>query len=197
MQRRRGEQLEEALLDAAWEELEERGYDALTIEGVAERAGTSRAVVYRRWATKAELVAAAITYVFRRVRLEPPDTGTLRGDLMELFQRMNASRAPLITGFMVQAGGFYRETGKSFADLREEILDGQATTQSVIFDRAIARGEIDPSRLTPRLRRLPSDLYRLELMMTMKPVPDATIAEIVDAVFLPLVGVGAGEPRRA
>lgn len=116
---------------------------------------------------------------------------------MELFQRMNASRAPLITGFMVQAGGFYRETGKSFADLREEILDGQATTQSVIFDRAIARGEIDPARLTPRLRRLPSDLYRLELMMTMKPVPDATIAEIVDAIFLPLVGVGAGEPRRA
>ena len=47
-QRRRGIALEEALLDAAWAELTERGYDGFTIDAVAARAGTSRAVLYRR-----------------------------------------------------------------------------------------------------------------------------------------------------
>ena len=47
-QRRRGPALEEALLDAAWTELTERGYDEMTIDAVAVRAGTSRAVLYRR-----------------------------------------------------------------------------------------------------------------------------------------------------
>jgi AcrR family transcriptional regulator len=192
VQRRRGEHLEAALLEAAWEELEERGYDALTIEGVAARAGTSRAVLYRRWATKAELVAAAITFVVKRGHPEVPDTGSLRGDLVEMLHRMNSVRAPMATGLMAQVGAFYRETGKSFADLRSEILGDHSPSQQIIFDRAIARGEVDPARLTPRLRRLPWDLYRLELMMTMKAVPDETIAEIVDEVFLPLVGIQAG-----
>ena len=59
-QRRRGAALENALLDAAWDELVEKGYDGFTIESVAERAQTARAVIYRRWATKPELMRAAI-----------------------------------------------------------------------------------------------------------------------------------------
>ena len=51
--RRRGATLERALLDAAWEELQESGYARLTMERVADRAGTSRAVIYRRWRNRA------------------------------------------------------------------------------------------------------------------------------------------------
>src|SRR5580704_17603611 len=58
--RRRGEALETALLDAAWEELQAVGYAGLTTEAVADRAGTSRAVIYRRWPKRAELVIAAL-----------------------------------------------------------------------------------------------------------------------------------------
>ncbi|MGN6032748.1 MAG: TetR/AcrR family transcriptional regulator [Thermomicrobiales bacterium] len=195
MQRRRGEQLEEALLEAAWVELEERGYDALTIEGVAERARTSRAVVYRRWATKGELAVAAIAFSWRRECPEIPDTGSLREDLIEMFRRANATRAPRITGLLVQIGAFIRDTGKSIADLREEILHDLRPSQHVILDRAIARGELDPARLTPRLRQLPWDLYRHELIVTMKPVPEETIVAIVDEIFLPLVGLGDESAR--
>ncbi|MGN6483541.1 MAG: TetR/AcrR family transcriptional regulator [Thermomicrobiales bacterium] len=195
MQRRRGEQLEEALLEAAWAELEERGYDALTIEGVAERARTSRAVVYRRWATKGELAVAAIAFSWRRERPEIPDTGSLREDMIEMFRRANATRAPRITGLLVQIGAFIRDTGKGIADLREEILHDLRPSQHVILDRAIARGELDPARLTPRLRQLPWDLYRHELIVTMKPVPEETIVAIVDEIFLPLVGLGDESAR--
>jgi AcrR family transcriptional regulator len=48
MHRRRGRHLEDALLDAAWAELTERGYAGFTLESVAKRAGTSTPVIYRR-----------------------------------------------------------------------------------------------------------------------------------------------------
>lgn len=53
--RRRGKTLNRALLEAAWEELVTKGYDALTFDAVARRASTSKPVVYRRWTTKYEL----------------------------------------------------------------------------------------------------------------------------------------------
>jgi len=57
--RRRGAKLEAALLQAAWDELTAVGYAALTMEGVAARARTGRAVLYRRWPSRSELVLAA------------------------------------------------------------------------------------------------------------------------------------------
>jgi AcrR family transcriptional regulator len=82
--RRRGPALEAALLDAAWEELSKRGYKAFTIDAVADRAGTSRPVLYRRWATEQDLVRAAIAHGARGERLPTPDTGTLRGSRNKL-----------------------------------------------------------------------------------------------------------------
>ena len=86
--RRRGAALEEALLDAAWTELTERGYDDMTIEAVAVRAGTSRAVLYRRWPNKQELVLAALEHEVRKDVVVAPDTGSLRGDVIELLQQI-------------------------------------------------------------------------------------------------------------
>ena len=85
--RRRGAQLEQAILEAAWAELNDVGYAALTIEAVAARAGTSKPVIYRRWPSRAELVLAA----WARQRPAPSpaiDTGALRSDLITLFSRI-------------------------------------------------------------------------------------------------------------
>ncbi|WP_419817645.1 TetR-like C-terminal domain-containing protein [Glaciibacter flavus] len=60
----------------------------------------------------------------------------------------------------------------------------------VILARGVERGEIDPARITPRISSLPFDLFRHELLMTLQAVPDETIEEFVDEIFLPLV-----EPR--
>src|SRR3569833_4284158 len=81
--RRRGAELEAALRDAAWDELASGGYGAFTIEGVAARANTSRPVVYRRWSDRAELATAAIAHHGRANPVEVPDTGSLRGDLID------------------------------------------------------------------------------------------------------------------
>jgi AcrR family transcriptional regulator len=84
--------LEEALLDAAWTELTERGYDDMTIDAVAVRAGTSRAVLYRRWPNKQELVLATLAHEVRKDVVVIPDTGCLRGDVIELLQQANKLR---------------------------------------------------------------------------------------------------------
>ena len=185
--RRRGEELEKALLDAAWAELQERGYDALTFEAVAARAETSRAVLYRRWSTKAELVRAAIVEGMKVGRPTIPDTGSLREDTIEMLRRMNGSRARFAMLLTIQLGPYFAETGTSFVDLRRDLIADAATSDVVIMERAIARGEVDPERITPRIRSLPFDLLRAEFVMTFQSVADDVLVEIVDTIFLPLV----------
>lgn len=187
MTRRRGQELEDALLTAAWDQLVEGGYGAFTLEAVAERAGTSRPVLYRRWKNRNELLAAAVRYASNRDTVAIPDTGSLRGDILALFEVSNRSRVGLAVALNVQLGGYFSETGTSMHDLREQMLGDRVTGMKIIMDRAIARGEVDPDRLTPRLVSLPFDLYRHELIMTLKPVPRDTQEQILDEVFLPLV----------
>jgi hypothetical protein len=81
--------------------------------------------------------------------------------------------------------GYFAETRSSYADLRNEFASRGPIDD--ILQRAVERGEIDPRKLTPRIAALPIELVRHEMMMTMAPVPDSVIAEILDEVFLPLV----------
>lgn len=185
--RRRGAELEEALLDAAWAELSEHGYGALTIDAVAQRAGTSRTVVYRRWATKVELTEAAVAWVGRRNRTDPPDRGSLREDLLALMRETNQSRVGLMALVIVYLGGYFQETGTTPYDLRRLLLDGGPTGLEVVVQRAAERGEIDPVRLAPRVLSVASDLFRHEAIMRLGEVPDDVLVSIVDDVYLPLV----------
>ena len=95
--RRRGEELESALLDAAWEELATVGFASLTMESVAARAKTGVAVLYRRWPNKDDLVLAAIEHYRRTHVVETPDTGTLRGDLLALLGGFSDGRSSFTT----------------------------------------------------------------------------------------------------
>ncbi len=145
-------------------------------------------MIYRRWAAKPELVRAAIAHQGLRERVPVPDTGGLRGDLIAALRGASERRAPLLGLFLsARIGGFYTETGTSFSDLRDEFLAGRVSLVDTILDRAVERGEADPDRLTPRVRSVAFDLFRHELLMTQRPVPDAVIESIVDEIVLPLV----------
>lgn len=185
--RRRGAELERALLDAAWEELDAHGYDDLTYDAIAARAQTSRAVLYRRWSKKADLVRAAVLHVIGDVHVEPPDTGSLRSDVIEALRQVNTSRAVMAVALLTRLGDYYRATGESLADLIDEVTGGQNPIMKVIAERAAARGELDLDAVSDRVLRTPVDLFRLEFVLTYAPVPDKVIEEIVDEVFLPLI----------
>lgn len=185
--RRRGPALEEALLDAAWTELTERGYDELTIDGVAVRAGTSRAVLYRRWPNKQELVLAAVAHEVAKDVVVAPDTGSLRGDAIALLRQANKVRVGLVVPLLTRLGGFYQQTGSSLADLETLVRGRRDAALDQAIQRAIDRGEIEPDQVTERIARLPVDLFRYEVLMTLRPLPDEAIEEIVDTVWLPLL----------
>jgi len=185
--RRRGKELDDAILVAALAELTDGGYAQFTVERVAERAGTSRHVVYRRWSTRSELALQALMHNSDRARRPVPDTGSLRGDVIALLSQANELRLGLVATFSVQLGTYYTETGTTPEQLRQQVIGDRPRAMEVIMDRATARGEADPARLTPRIVTLPVDLIRHEALMSLSTVPQATILEIVDDIFLPLV----------
>jgi AcrR family transcriptional regulator len=185
--RRRGTKLEAAILEAAWDELTEVGYPALTMEGVAARAKTSRAVLYRRWPNRPELIVAALGHHAAVTPIGLPDTGTLRGDLLALLRHMSARVGEVAGVFSFLIADYFQQEGLSPAALRERAVAGAPSEMELMLERAAERGEIDPARLSPRIRTLPEDIVRHDLIMNQQPVPDSTLVEIVDKIFLPLV----------
>ncbi len=189
--RRRGAELEQAILDAAWAELKDVGYNGLTIEAVATRAGTSKPVIYRRWSSRAELVLAAWSSQVP-VTLETPDTGTLRTDLLALFtkiaRRVDSMMSEMIAGVMGEA---FRHP-EVVALLRERLKTAPLSdVVRSIVRRAVDRGELGPTQLPQRATRIPLDLIRNEAMVFGAPIPEETITELVDDVYLPLLhGLG-------
>lgn len=186
--RRRGAALEDALLDAAWQVLVELGYNGFTFEAIAARAGTSRPVLYRRWPRREDLLIATLARYWQPIEI--PDTGSLREDALTLLRRVNTERARTMIIMRNQLADYFRETGTSFDDLRDRLRPaGQAVAFGRIITRAVERGELVDVPRSKRLVNLPLDLVRHDMLTTMDAVPDESVIEIVDELWLPLIGL--------
>jgi AcrR family transcriptional regulator len=183
--RRRGATLEHALLDAAWEELQESGYARLTMERVADRAGTSRAVIYRRWRNRAEIVIAAMRHHQPVLSGAIPDTGTLRGDVLAILRRASARITEIGPDTVIGMLSDLLSDAEAFDQILEQLTRSGGEVMSSVIDRAAARGEAR-NDISPRVARLPLDLLRHELILTHQPPSQLTLEQIVDEVFLPL-----------
>jgi AcrR family transcriptional regulator len=189
--RRRGEELEAALLEAAWDELIDVGFAGLTMENVAARAHTGIAVLYRRWANKDELVFAAIENYGRVHPIDLPDTGTLRGDLIAVLTSFSKARAGFIAIAATSAfSGLMADSGLTPVQVREKMIGDQPGRRDVIYRRAHERGEIDLDRVPAAVLSMPIDLVRHDLLINLKPLKRARIESIVDDLFLPLTLTG-------
>lgn len=190
--RRRGSELETALLEAAWQELVEVGYARLTMESTASRAHTGVAVLYRRWANKDELVLAALEHHRHTHPVDAPDTGSLRGDLLaELTALSEALAGYFAITVATFFSGLMASTGlDSPARARERLMAAHpAPGLRPLYQRAHDRGEIDAARVPSAVLAMPFDLVRQDLLMDLEPLPAARIRSIVDELFLPLVRI--------
>ena len=184
--RRRGDELNRAIFTATLEELVEVGYPRLTMERVAERARTSKASLYRRWAGRAELLMDAILHMFPTVD-DLPDTGELRGDLLTALRTMaDALNSPVgiaaravITEIDVDRDALHRHRDRFVQRRNQLMLD--------LLRRAAARGEVRPGALTPRVASVGPALMRDHFLSCGGPIPDEVIVEIVDEVLVPLI----------
>ncbi|WP_228003215.1 TetR/AcrR family transcriptional regulator [Nocardia australiensis] len=184
--RRRGEVLERAILRAASEELAEVGYVGFGIDRVAARAGTNKTTIYRRWPSRAALATAA----FRDTALadDLPDTGDLRADALAML-RAAAERIASRQGEILQVlATEMRSEPELMAEVRDELIGAGITRWLTLLGRAVARGQARPEALSPRIATVAVDLLRNEyLLRGVTAVPDTTIIEIIDTIYLPLV----------
>ncbi|WP_040834647.1 TetR/AcrR family transcriptional regulator [Nocardia brevicatena] len=192
--RRRGADLEDAILRAGADELLEHGYAGLTMGRVAARAGTNKNAIYRRWPNRLALGIAAYRQLAEAVT--PPDTGSLRDDALEMLRRANRHwSSPLGTvlrDLLAAAGG----ASELLAQLPDQSADATAATWLTILGRAVARGEAAPEALHPRVATVAIVLLRNEFVTRGIPTaPDEVLVEIVDEVYLPLVRRRGPDPR--
>ncbi|GAA1681296.1 TetR/AcrR family transcriptional regulator [Glycomyces endophyticus] len=138
--RPRDAQIDDAIVRATRELLVERGYAKLTMDAVAKRAGIGKAAIYRRFATRQEMIFAATVHGMEEQ--PPPDSGTLRGDLAAVCRtiaaQLGAAPPDVLHGLLAdihadQALGA-RFTGSFIG--REQYVLGE------VLDRALARGEL-------------------------------------------------------
>ncbi len=186
--RRRGEELEGAILQAAAQELRESGYAGMTMDRVAARAGTNKNAIYRRWPHRAALGIAAYRHLSDAV-MPNPDTGTLRGDALEMLRRANETwsspHGAVLRGLLAAAA----DDPELLTLMRERSgTDTMDRAWLAMLERAAARGEAPAAAVHARVATTPIMLLRAEYAMRGIPsVPDEVLIEIVDEVFLPLV----------
>src|SRR5215207_3339695 len=146
--RRRGVELERAILRAALEELAEAGYSGLTMDRVAKRAGTNKTAIYRRWPNRAALGLAAYRQLVVTDQ-ELPDTGALRGDVLELLRGANrhwsSPAGDILRNLLAGAG----DNPELLEQLRVQSADAGSGTWLTVLGRAVARGEAPPEALHP------------------------------------------------
>jgi AcrR family transcriptional regulator len=184
--RRRGDALYLAIFKATLEELAAVGYAELKMEHVASRARASKGSLYRRWPSRAELVADAVYHTFPS-HGEIPDTGSVREDLLGCLRKfanlLNSPSGEAIRGLMA-------ETIRN-PDLMEAIrirfIDPGVAQFLEVLRRGAVRGEVRTSALTTRNASLCPDLLRQYFMAHHTPIPEEALIEIVDDVVLPLV----------
>jgi len=144
--RPRSEKAHKAILEAAAELLLARGLSAVSMDAVAERAGVSKATIYRWWPTKETLALDALYTEWATVQPTPRDTGSLRGDLLALLRpwaRLVRSRpyARVIAALLTQV-----HTDPAFgAEYRRRVVEPRREQARVVFRRAVERGEIPAS----------------------------------------------------
>src|SRR5579875_2791377 len=151
--RRRGDVLVDAIHDAVMVELAANGYDALSIERVAERAHTGKASIYRRWPTKLDLVLDAVDTALPSFEAVP-DTGTLRGDLLAVLRRIAKHMDSRAGGALRACMTDVKNHGELGAAVHERLITPRKRVMLDVLDRGVARGEVRPEAVTDRVVEL-------------------------------------------
>lgn len=171
------------ILEATLEVLDEVGYDLLTMDAVATRAKASKATLYRRWKGKPELVVAAI--MAHKGDRALPDTGTLRGDLLEAYcgsGGLNDPRAQSIISAVVTAMGRDPEFAEVY---RRDFIGPKLESSRAIYERARERGEVHPDvDITILAPSLAGIVLHRAFLLGEAVTPDL-VGRVLDEVILP------------
>lgn len=174
---------EAELLAVTLQLLQEHGYDRLTIDAVANTARASKATVYRRWPSKAELVLAAFTEGVRQAAVAP-NTGTLRGDLLKLGEACCAhanQHASTIRAVLVEVS---RHPALNDVMQHQFLVQRKALIQHVL-GQAVDRGEIAADAINEELWDLLPNYLIFRSIVPGRPPTSRTVQALVDEFIIP------------
>ena len=178
---------EEAILQAAMSLLSEVGYDQLTMDAVAERAKAGKATIYRRWTGKADLVATAIRRYAGSPETRPPQTKTLRQDLLAVLRTLTASLTGQDSGLILELLVAMRRDEELARTVRQHVLDHKQDVFAAVLARAVERGEVPATADHKLLAEISSAALFSRLLVTGEPLDDKFLRKLVDAVLLPVL----------
>jgi AcrR family transcriptional regulator len=174
---------ESELLAVTLQLLQEHGYDRLTVDAVAATARASKATVYRRWPSKAELVLAAFIEGIRQVAI-PPDTGTLRGDLLHMGQlicQQGQQHAGTIRAVLVEVS-----RNPALNDvMKHQFIEQRKALMYHILKQAVGRGEINQAAINDELWDLLPHYLIFRSIIPGRPPTKRTVQALVDEVVIP------------
>jgi AcrR family transcriptional regulator len=182
--------LDAAILDATLTGVAELGYDRLSMDDIASRAGVGKAAIYRRWASKAMVVADAIAHWRRRLGpVEPPNTGSLRGDIEALVAAVPDLKEPDLSTIQVVVGVATAAMHNPVlaAALDDLVLSTPRHIIRAVLDYAVSRGELPGGR---DLSLIPDAVLGLNVLrvMTGRPIDRVFVRRVLEDVILPLAG---------
>ncbi|WP_216911097.1 TetR/AcrR family transcriptional regulator [Nocardia sp. NBC_01377] len=180
--RPRSDRAHRAILDATRDLLAESGYDNLTIEGIAGRAGVGRPTVYRRWSSKAAIVAEAVTAGVLNTEILPlPDTGDIAADLATWWDgQIQLVRNPRVAA-MVRGWALASAESAVDADRLYTLITGplrQALTQRIAT--AVQLGQI---RSDVRLDMIAETLFGVVLFRVLTGTTHDPAGHVIDSLL--------------
>jgi len=179
------------ILGATIDVLAETGFDGMTIDMVAARAKAGKATVYRRWASKAELVIDAVGCMknadtdFEHL----PDTGTLRGDLIAMIKPHSIEDGQKKLRVMAGIVSMISKHPELTDSLYATMVEPRARANRLFLTRAIERGEIRADVDIEMLAMVSASMVSYRTLMLRKPVDRAFLISIIDGVILPAVAL--------
>jgi AcrR family transcriptional regulator len=169
-----------AILEAALLEYAERGFEGMSVDAVAARAGVSKATIYRRYPSKLELVIAA-AYQASDENAPKPDTGSLRGDLRAALGSLCALMNQETLGCVVRMVIADAVRHPDFARLHAEFVRSRRRGTIAALERAIGRGELRPDvDVEVAADFVVAPLFYRHLVSRM-PLDSAYVDEVIDA----------------
>lgn len=186
---------ERELLSVTLQVVQEQGYDRMTIDEVASRARASKATVYRRWPTKAQLVLAAFNEGVRQVA-RPPNSGSLREDLLKLAQVI-AEQTRVNGGILIGLFPEMRRNAALSSEMEREFVHQRKSLIHQVLRQALERGEIRPGAISDEIWDILPGYLVFRSLVPGREVTEQTITCLVDEVLMPSLtrGAVAGGPK--
>ncbi len=163
--------------------LQRHGYERLTVEAVATEARASKATMYRRWPSKADLVLAAFIEGTRESAVHPR-TGSLREDLIAIGTAV-CHQGQHHAGTMRAVLNEMSRSAALSAAMQEKFIHHRNVLIEQVLGDAVARGEIDAKVINREIWDLLPGYLVFRSLVSERPPTDDTVRALVDEVLMP------------